>query len=137
MWALVLGLSVWVAAVTAADPDEARPLPDPVSLDVVGQDPGLVVTGEVPEAVRLTLRAPQSVWNQIMTNPDSVRAVLDLSGVKAGEHRLALQIQIDARPVRIESINPASVQLQLEPLVSRRLELQTSVSGQPAVGYQA
>ena len=40
LWALVLGLSVWIAAVTDADPDEVRALPAPVALEVVGQDPG-------------------------------------------------------------------------------------------------
>ena len=39
LWALVLGLSVWVAAVTAADPDEVRLYPNAVSLELVGQDP--------------------------------------------------------------------------------------------------
>ncbi|MFH1183631.1 MAG: CdaR family protein [Chloroflexota bacterium] len=137
LWALVLGLSVWIAAVTAADPDEVRVLPAPVSVEVVGQDPSLVITGDVPTEVRLTLRAPQSVWNQLAASPDSVRAVLDLSAVKAGEHRLSPQVQIDARPVRIVTVNPSSILLSLEPLVSRAFELQTTLSGQPAVGYQA
>ena len=44
-WALILGLSVWIAAVTAADPDEVRTMPTPVPLEVVGQDPSLVTTG--------------------------------------------------------------------------------------------
>ena len=101
LWALVLGLSVWIAAVTAADPDEVRALSAPVSLEPLGLDPGLVITGELPETVRLTIRAPKSVWNQLASSPDSVRAVLDLSGVDAGEHRVSPQIQVDARPARI------------------------------------
>lgn len=137
LWALVLGLSVWIAAVTAADPDEVRALPAPVSMEVVGQDPGLVITGDIPKEVRLTIRAPQSVWDQLTTSPDSVRAVLDLSGVKAGEYRLSPQIQIEARPARIITVNPSTIMLTLEPLVSRPLGLQTTLSGQPAIGYQA
>jgi YbbR domain-containing protein len=137
VWALVLGLSVWIAAVTAADPDEVRTMPNPVRMEVVGQDPGLVATGDLPEEVRLTVRAPQSVWNQLAANPDSVRAVLDLAGMKAGEHRLSPQIQIDARPVRVVTVNPSSILLTLESLVSRSLALQTTLAGQPAVGYQA
>jgi len=37
--ALVLGLSVWVSAVSAADPNEVRTYPNPVPLEVIGQDP--------------------------------------------------------------------------------------------------
>lgn len=137
LWALLLGVSVWVAAVTAADPDEVRALATPVRLEVVGQDPSLVITGELPESVRLTIRAPQSVWNQLSASPDSIRAILDLSGVTAGQHRVTPQIQIDARPARAVTVDPSSIVLTLEPLVSRGLSLQTSLSGQPAVGYQA
>ena len=78
LWALVLGLSVWVAAVTAADPDEVRLYPNAVSLELVGQDPGLVITSDVPKDVQLTLRAPRSVWDQLTARPESVRAILDL-----------------------------------------------------------
>lgn len=137
LWALVLGLSVWVAAVTASDPDEVRAYPTPVSVAIVGQNPGLVISSAVPQEVKLTFRAPQSVWNQLNARPDSVRALLDLSGVGAGEHRLPLQFQVDARPVRIVTANPSSVLLTLEPLLSRTLSLESILSGKPAIGYQA
>ncbi len=55
----------------------------------------------------------------------------------AGEHRLSPQIQIDARPARVVTVNPAAFNVRLEPLDSRSLALQTTLSGQPAVGYQA
>lgn len=136
-WALILGLAVWVAAVTAADPDEVRAYPTPVTLEMVGQNPGLVITGDVPREVRITLRAPQSVWNALTASPDSAKAVLDLSGVGAGQHRLSIQVQVNARPVRIVTVTPSSVSITLEPLVSRTFAVQATLSGQPAVGYQA
>jgi YbbR domain-containing protein len=137
LWAFILGLAVWVAAVTAADPDEVRAYPNTISVEIVGQDPGLVITSEVPHDVRLTLRAPQSIWNQLATRPDSAKAILDLSGVGPGTHRLDLQIQVEARPVRVVTLDPASVLVTLEPMVSRTLPLQSTLSGQPAIGYQA
>ncbi len=137
LWAFVLALAVWIAAVTAADPDELRTFPSPVKIQVVGEDPGLVVNGSLPSAVQVSLRAPQSVWNQLSGQPNSVRAVLDLSGLKSGQHAVNIQVQVDARPVRIVSVSPSSVLLTLEPLQSRTLPLQSTISGQPAVGYQA
>jgi YbbR domain-containing protein len=136
LWALALSLAVWVAAVTAADPDEVRAYPSPIKVEIVGQDPGLVVNGPVPAEVQVTLRAPRSVWDELMAGPDAVHAVLDLSGLSAGVHNLDLQIQVGVRPVRIVTANPASVTLTLEPLVTRRLQLDLSLSGQPAIGYQ-
>jgi YbbR domain-containing protein len=137
LWALVLGLAVWIAAVTSADPDEVRALPAPVTLEVLGQDPGLVITSEVPASVRITVRAPESISNRLSANPDSVRAILDLSGLEQGEHRLVPQIQVDARPSRVVAVDPASILLKLEPLLSKSFTVQSAISGQPAIGYQA
>lgn len=137
LWAFALALAVWVAAVTAADPDEVRAYPYPIKIQVLGQDSGLIVSGDVPQAVQVTLRAPRSVWDQLTTRPDSVRAVLDLSGLSAGEHKLDLQIQVNVRPARIITVSPASVTLTLEPLITRTLPLDLGLSGQPATGYQA
>ncbi|HTP01313.1 MAG TPA: CdaR family protein [Anaerolineales bacterium] len=137
LWSLLLALAVWLAAVTAADPDQVRALPNPIRVEVVGQDPGLVVDGSLPKEVQLTLRAPQSVWDQITARPDAIRAILDLSGLGAGEHDLSMQIQVPERPVRIVSANPSTVTVSLEPLVTRTLPLQATVSGQPAIGYEA
>jgi YbbR domain-containing protein len=133
----MLALAVWLAAVTAADPDLVRAYPTPVELEVVGQDPGLIIDGSLPKQVVVTLRAPQSIWDQLTARPDSIRAVLDLSGLSAGVHNVVLQIQVSERPVRIVSATPTSVTVTLEPLVTRTLPLQSSVSGQPAIGYQA
>jgi YbbR domain-containing protein len=137
LWAFALALSVWVAAVTAADPDEVRAYPTPLPVEIVGQDPRLVIRGDYPSQVQVTLRAPRSVWDRLLSQPDSLRALLDLSGLSAGEHSLSFQIQVDVRPVRIVTTNPSSVTLTLESLASQKLDLDISVSGQPAIGYQS
>ena len=137
LWALALSLAVWIAAVTAADPDEVRAYPTPIKVEVVGQDPNLVVSGVIPDQVQISLRAPRSVWDQLIARPDSIRAVLDLSGLSAGQHNLNLQIQVGIRPVRVITVSPTNVPLTLEPLVTRTLDVDLSLLGQPATGYQA
>jgi YbbR domain-containing protein len=137
LWALALALAVWVAAVTSSDPDEIRVYPSQVNIQVVGQDPGLIINGNIPHQVEITLRAPRSVWDELTARPDSVRAILDLSGLQPGKHSLNLQIQVDARPVRIVKVSPTSITLTLEPLVTQSFPLNIDVGGSPAVGYQA
>jgi len=135
LWALAIAFAVWIAAVTASDPDVVRIYPTPIKIEVVGQNPGLVINSNIPQEAQVTLRAPQSVWNQITGQPDGVRAILDLSGLNSGDHKLNLQIQIDARPVRIITVSPSSVSLTLEPLITRNVTLQPTLSGQAAVGF--
>lgn len=137
LWALVMAVAVWISAVTAADPDEVRLFPASIPVEIVGQDTALVITGTYPEQISLTLRAPKSVWNRLTTEENSVRAVMDLSGLVAGQHAVDIQVQIVIRPVRIISVTPTSATIQLEPLVIRSIPVDLTLSGQPAIGYQA
>ncbi len=136
LWALALALAVWVAAVTSADPDEVHALPNPVKLEVVGQDPSLIINGNFPQQVEVTLRAPSSVWERINADPSSVRAILDLSGLSSGQHTLNIQIQVNERPVRLISATPTSVSLSLEPIDTRTIKISLNTSGEPSIGYQ-
>ncbi len=134
--ALVLGFAVWMSAVTAADPDETRP-PLTVPLEIIGQEPSLVITNDIPASIEISLRAPRSVWEQLTTQENAVRAVLDVSTLSAGEHDLPIQTLISVRPVQIVFANPTAVAVKLEPLAVQTLPVSLSLSGQPAIGYQA
>jgi len=137
LWALIMALAVWVAAVSVDDPDEVRQYPNPIPIEIIGMDPGLVITGDYPKQVNLTLRAPSSVWQTMLNDENAIRAILDLAGLSEGEHTLEIQVQITAGPVRIISKNPRAVTITLEPLATRTFPVELNISGEPAVGYQA
>jgi len=137
LWALAMALAVWVAAVSAADPDDVRQFPEPIPIEIIGQDPSLIITGDVPDQVELTLRAPNSVWESLLAGDEEIRAILDLSGLSAGEHTLDIQIQIPINPVRIETATPRTATIILEPLATRTFPVELSITGEPPIGYQA
>jgi YbbR domain-containing protein len=137
LWALTLAVTVWIAAVTANDPDEERVYPDPVPVEIVGQDPGLVINSDYPGEVEVTLRAPRSIWDELEAEEAPVRAILDLSGLSAGEHTVSIQVQVALSPVRIVSASPSALALLLEPLATRTIPVDVTLNGQPAVGYEA
>lgn len=135
--ALILGVSVWVSAVSSADPNEEHPYPKLIPLQVIGQDPSLVITSDLPSNVEISLRAPHSVWEALTARDDSVRAVLDLTGLSAGEHKVNVQIAVDKRPYQIVLANPTIVTVDLESIDTKTFPLVLSLTGQPAAGYQA
>ena len=136
--AFALALAVWVIAVTASNPDETQTYPTPIPIEFIGQDPGLIMTGEaVPQKVDVTLRASHSIWQSLLSGESSIHAVVDLTGLGSGTHAATVQLQIGARPVRIISVNPASFDVSLEAQVSRSMAIHLMLSGQPATGYQA
>ncbi len=135
--ALVLAIAVWVSAVTGADPDEVRAYPRAIPLEIVEQDPGQIIIGQVPESIRLTLRAPRSIWDKLSATDNSVRAVISLAGLSAGEHTLAVQVQIPVGPVQIISVAPQTVNVNLESLAITTFAINLAVRGEVAIGYRA
>jgi YbbR domain-containing protein len=135
--AFALALAVWFTAVTAANPDETQVYPNLIPIEYIGQDPGLIMTGgTVPQQVEITLRAPHSVWQDLLSSETSIRALVDLTGLGSGTYTVNVQMQIDTRPVRIISVTPWSINLSLEPQVTRSLAISLYLTGNPAIGYQ-
>jgi YbbR domain-containing protein len=134
--ALVLAVVVWISAVTAANPNIEQTRS--VSLDLVGLDPDMLVVGNVPTQVRVTLEAPSSVMDSMSTSENAVQAWVDISGSEPGTHDLEVQVQINPsyRPVRRSSVIPEFVSITLEPLLTRTYPINLEVTGEPAVGYQ-
>jgi YbbR domain-containing protein len=134
--AFILAVVVWISAVTASDPDVERAYPTPIPIEIIGQDPGLVPVGEIATSVDLTIKAPQSILNELIEKPDLLRVVADLSGLNAGIHQVPLHVQINLRPAQVVAIDPPSLNLVLEPLTTRVLKVDLTVNGEPAVGYK-
>lgn len=136
LWAFALATAVWISAVTSADPDETRTLPNAVPVEIIGRSSNLVLGDDIPKEVELTLRAPRSVWDLIESNPQLVKVILDISSLSAGEHTVELQIQVNTRPVQIVSVTPKIVTFTLEPLTTKTFDVDLSIVGEVAVGYQ-
>ncbi len=135
--AFVLAVSVWVSAVIAADPDETRPFPTPVPIEIIGQDPGLVITNTYTRQIEVVLQAPQSVWNQLTSGDNSVRAVVDISNLGVGSHQVPIQVQVTTQPARIMSKSLETLELVLENLLTQTRPVEIDIIGTPAIGYEA
>lgn len=135
--ACIISIAVWVSAVTAADPDEVRDYPRVIPLEIVGQDPRLVIVSSLPERVSVKMRAPRSTWEQLTASDGQVRAVLDLSGLEAGQHRLQIRLQVIPQPVRVVSMTPQTLEVSMEFVAARVFPVELALRGEPAVGYEA
>jgi YbbR domain-containing protein len=135
--ALALALVVWVVAVTAANPDETQTYPSPITIDYIGQDPGLVMTGTVTRQVQVTMRAPHSIWTTLLSGEVPIKAIVDLTGVQAGTTTVQVQVQVATQPVRIISVSPQKFSVSLEKLVTTTLPVHLTLNGEPAIGFKA
>lgn len=135
--AIALAIAVWALAVTSTDPMVKRNYTRPITLEVSGLDPDLLITSELPEQVSLTLSAPESIWSSELANANVVRATLDVSGLEAGNYNLPVELEIDAQPVRVDSYSPKAVDVRIEQLFSKDMEITLVQPSSPAVGYEA
>jgi YbbR domain-containing protein len=134
--AFALAMVVWVSAVTAQNPNVDRIRQTP--LEIVGPDPNMMIVGNAPNQVRVTLRAPRTVADRLAGTENAVRAWIDLSGLGAGSHALPVQVHVNEnfQPVRVGTIVPELVTVTLEPLVALSYPVKLDVIGEPAIGYQ-
>ena len=135
--AVVLAVAVWISAVTAADPIVERQYDRSVAIEIVGQDPNLVLTSQIPEENNIKLSAPQSIWNLMQAEASPVTAVADLSGLSAGVHDVPVQIHVRMRPMQVVSSAPESISVTLEPLETKTFAIELVQRGEPAVGFIA
>jgi YbbR domain-containing protein len=134
--AFVLALMVWVMAVSATDPVIVQAFPTDIPIQVIGKDSTLLVTNSIPTDLTLTLSAPRSVWNQLTSSPNLVRAFVDLSGLEAGQHEVPVQVQVGITPVRVKSYTPQTTTVVLQQFASQVYTIQISETGTQPVGFQ-
>jgi YbbR domain-containing protein len=86
--------------------------------------------------VRLKLKAPQSLWERLDSDPSLISAWADLSNLGAGEYTVPVQVKIDLSPVRLVSQEPLEISLTLEPILSELRPVTLLITGKPPLGYQ-
>ena len=134
--AFAIAFAVWVSAVVAADPNEERDFPSPLTLQVKGLDPDLVLIGTLPDQVLLRLSAPLSLWDRLTSRAGTVDVFIDLTGLGPGEHSVPVQIESELRPFRVVQVIPSEVDLALETLAVAEIEITSQVEGMPALGFE-
>jgi len=135
--AVALAVVVWVLAVTSTDPVEKRNFGRAVPIELFGLDPSLVITSEMPEEITLTLSAPVSTWDSELTSSNAVRAIVDVSGLNAGDHLVPVNLQIDAQPVKVENYSPDVIETIIEEIYSESFNIHLIQPSSPGIGYEA
>jgi len=131
----LLAIAAWVAAISTRDPIQEQAYPEPLPILYRGLQENLLLTGDVPEQAEAVLRAPLSVWEALV--PSDIQVVADLEGLGAGRHRIALKVLLQRRAVQVTALDPATIEITLEPLVSKTVGLRMEIIGEPAPDYEA
>lgn len=136
--ALVLAIIVWVSSVTSSDPNEVVTYPVSVPITVLGQNPDLLIMKQSNTNLTVTLRAPRSVHEKIARNFRLVTAQINLSGLDAGDYILTPVVNTDSfKPVQVVEMNPETIEISLEQVEQKSLEITINTSGSLPISYEA
>jgi YbbR domain-containing protein len=135
--ALILAVIVWVSSVSSSDPNEVVSYTTPVPLTVLGQNPDFLITEQSTSNLTITLRAPRSVHEQILRNFNQITAQINLSGLAAGTYDLVPEIDTaNFNPVQVLEVNPAEVNITLEKIATKILDITLLQTGNLPISYE-
>lgn len=130
--ALLLALVAWLIVADQVNPPQ-RAIVQDVRLQLVNQPEDLVVMGQPPGTVAITVQAPRDILSRL--RPDDFRAMADLAGLSAGEHELPVKVERNNALVRILATSPSVINLELQPLVSRPITVQLSIPDRDSLPF--
>jgi YbbR domain-containing protein len=129
---LALALSIWVFVAEGEDPLTEEPVPARISVEPINVTSGFAVASV--ESVQVTVRAPETVLRRL--SRDSFRATVDMTGVQTRESTAFVLVTAPTeRDVEIVSVDPAFVNVTLEPRVERTLPVRVKRQGTLRTGY--
>jgi YbbR domain-containing protein len=131
--ALLLAVLVWVIASQNNDPTLVEAFPTAIPLTRINQPPDTLVYGQTADSVRVTLRAPESLWKQLTA--DQIKAEIDLGGRPYGHLTVPVQVLVANRVVEVVRIEPATVDLDFEAITEQSVPVHITRTGDPALGY--
>ena len=135
LMALVLGVMVWMGATIQASPFTEGYLPDAVPVEVVNRGEGLVIVGGVNQQVRIRVRAPQSVWEDLEAS--SFRAYVDLQALSVGLYEVPVRVAPAGNTVRVLQTSPSALTVRLDTRGEKTVPVRADVFGNPPMGYSA
>lgn len=136
LFAVVLSFTAWVAAVNSSDPSEQKAYSQSVAIQILGQDPTMVLQGDIAQSVTTVLNAPKSSWTTLNAQPNRINAYIDLSGLATGTYQVPIQVQVDVKPMEVISVSPQQVTVTLEQLTSKTMKVSLVQTGEPDIGYE-
>ncbi len=132
---LLLAFFFWVVATEAQDPMIERAYPNSLPVEIRNVPEGMVAYGVEDGQVRITLRAPESLWAILQAQVGDIQPYVDLSGLEPGTYTAPVQVEVRRRPIQVVRISPDEITLTLEEVAQRDVPVEVRLTGSPALGF--
>ncbi len=131
-FSLAVALIIWVYVASRTAPPSEVGWRMSVPLEVRGVPPGLSAAG-LPPTIEVALVTPPGQEEQVK---EQVRAILSLTGLGPGRHRVAVRVP-QPSDGRVVGVTPRWVEVELGRAATRREQVTVELEGDPAPGLSA
>lgn len=131
---LVIAATLWVFVTESENPTRVDTFPQELPVTAVNVGTGLAVANQL-QSVEVRISAPEDRWDRLTAA--NFRAVVDLNGLDARVQRVPVEVEVTGiSGVRVLGTEPATVTVNLEPLRSKEVPIETRLRGTLPRGYE-
>ncbi len=131
---VLLAFAVWLIAIDQENPLRRQEYEQPILIEVRNMGEGLQSLQDLTSrTAMLTLRAPQRTLES--QQADDFSAVIDLADLPEGSHEVQVDVTALNPDVEIIAHEPRQLRVQLEPVISKVVEVEVEVMDSAAFGY--
>ena len=131
---VLLAFAVWLIAIDQENPLLRQEYEQPILIEVRNMGEGLQSLQDLTSrTAMLTLRAPQRTLAS--QQADDFSAVIDLADLPEGSHEVQVDVTALNPDVEIIAHEPRQLRVQLEPVISKVVEVEVEVMDSAAFGY--
>jgi YbbR domain-containing protein len=132
--ALVLALALWLFVTDRENPTEARTFNSAIPLEIVNVPGDLAVANVTETSVRIRIEGSRSELDGLAA--EDFTATVDLGGLSAGTHDVAVEVTPPNSRVNVVDATPSRVGVTLEPLRTREVPVEVVTLGSPVTGFE-
>jgi YbbR domain-containing protein len=129
--AVLLATALWFTVAGEHQVERAMRVP----LEFRNTPPDLEIVGDPPASVDIRVRGSSALLSRL--DPGELVAVLDLASARSGSRLFHMRTETVRVPFGIEvlQLTPATISLELETSLKRRLPVEPAVEGDPSPGF--
>jgi YbbR domain-containing protein len=129
---LILAVILWLFVKSTSEGEVGLQVP----LEFFHCPANLIVTHVNEEAITVRIMGPVAQVDQLSARDGKAR--IDLSNAKAGTNTFAISPDNFAIPktLKITQISPATIRVELDPVMGKVVRVKAAVKGEPAAGYR-
>lgn len=132
---IALAFGIWVLITDTEQSTKTGWFAGEISVQAVSVPEGLTLAAPLPD-VTVRVEAPEDVFSNLAV--EDFRATINLAGAAVGVTDVEVRVQVlseaDAKVVQVE---PATLSVELKPVVSQLVPVVADVVGSPPIGYEA